>query len=173
MKRFHLCRLLRRKISMTRPEKLWKEASLFGLAALGMCFALLWLAGCSNHPQSDQQVKQQAAQTTEQVKAGAQQAAADAKIAAANAERKVNDIAAGVKQGLHGNASSGTAGAGSVDINSASVARLTTLPGISTARARRIVNNRPYAVPHDLVSKGVLTEAEYARISGQVIVGRD
>lgn len=153
---------------MAQAEKLWKERALFGLAA---SLALLWLAGCSNAPQNDQQIKQQAAQTTQQVKSGAQQAAADAKAAAANAERKVDDITSGVKEGLNSGASSNMPG--SIDINSASEARLITLPGISLARARRIVNNRPYAAPYDLVSKGVLTRAEYKRISGQIVARSD
>ena len=143
---------------MTRSEKLWKELTSFGIAALATCLALLWLSGCSNK-QSDQQVQQQAAKTTEQVKTGARQAAADAKVAAANAERKVNDIAAGVKQGLHSDSSPDSAGSNAIDINAASQARLTTLPGITPSRARRIVNNRPYAEPHELVSKGVLSSS--------------
>jgi DNA uptake protein ComE-like DNA-binding protein len=134
------------------------------------CLALLWLAGCTNKPQSDQQIKQQVAQTTEQVKAGAKRAAADAKVAAANAEREANDIAAGVKEGLHNNSSPN----GSVvDINSASESRLITLPGITASRARRIINNRPYASTHDLVSKGALTRSEYDRISGQIVARND
>ena len=152
---------------MNRPEELWKELTLFRLIALVSCLTLLSLAACSTKPQSDQEIKQQAAQTTEQVKAGAKQAAADAKVAAANAEREANDIAAGVKEGIHGNASANSSGA--VDINSASAARLATLPGISADRARRIVSNRPYASPHELVSKGVLTRAEYDQISGQIV----
>jgi DNA uptake protein ComE-like DNA-binding protein len=156
---------------MNHSERLWKELIFSSLITLVSCLALLWLAACSTKPQSDQQIKQQAAQTTEQVKAGAKQAAADAKVAAANAERKANDIAAGVKQGLHNNASPKSSG--SVDINSASQARLTALPGITAARARRIINNRPYASPHDLVSKGVLTRAEYDQISGQIVASND
>jgi DNA uptake protein ComE-like DNA-binding protein len=122
----------------------------------------LWLAGCSKQT-SDEELKQKAAQTTQQVKAGAQQAAADAKGAAANAERKVNDIAAGVKEGLKSKP-----GAGRVDINSASEDQLVDLPGITGARAQRIIRGRPYSNPHDLVSKGVLTDEQYRRISGQV-----
>jgi DNA uptake protein ComE-like DNA-binding protein len=156
---------------MNRSEKRWNELALSSVIALMSCLALLWVAGCSTQPKSDQQIKQQAAQTTEQVKAGAKQAAAEAKVAAANAEREANDVAAGVKQGLHNNASPNSSG--SVDINSASQARLTTLPGITAARARRIINNRPYASPHDLVSKGVLTRAEYDQISGQIVARND
>jgi DNA uptake protein ComE-like DNA-binding protein len=154
---------------MNRSEKLWRELTFSSLIAIVSCLALLWVAGCTTRPQSDQDIKQQAAQTTEQVKAGAKQAAADAKVAAANAERAANDIAAGVKEGLHNNSSPNR----SVDINSASEARLTALPGITAARARRIINNRPYASPHDLVSKGVLTRSEYDQISGQIVARND
>jgi DNA uptake protein ComE-like DNA-binding protein len=155
---------------MSRTRKLWKDLSLFGLMALVTGFALLWLAGCNNM-QSDQQVKRQAAQTTEQVKAGAQQAAAEAKVAAARAERDVNDIADGVKEGLDGKDSPSHGPSHEVvNINHASEARLVTLPGISPALARKIMNNRPYDSPHDLVSKGVVTEAEYERIAGRLAV---
>ena len=136
------------------------------IATLAVGAALLWLGGCNSTQQpSDEQVKQQAAQTTQQVKQGAQQAAADAKVAAANAEEKVNAIAAGVKQGLK---SDGKPGAAVVDINSASEDQLVDLPGISGERARRIVHGRPYGRPQDLVSKGILTRDQYARISGQI-----
>lgn len=153
---------------MTRTAELWRESWLGVLAALAVTLCVAWLAGCNNNgtPQSDQQLKQDAAKTTEQVKQGAQQAAADAKIAAANAERKVNDIAAGVKEGMQGNTKPSP---GTIDINSASETQLESLPGISGARAQRIVDNRPYTSPHDLVSKGIVSEAEYSRISGKIV----
>jgi hypothetical protein len=149
----------------------WKDLAIFRLTTLATCLAIFWIVGCRpGPPPSNEQVQQKAAQTTQQVKAGAQQAAADAKVAAANAVDKVNAVAAGVKQGLRRSTPS-IPGAGTVDINSDSEARLITLPGITAARARRIIDNRPYAVPHDMVSKGVLSEAEYSRISGNVIAG--
>jgi len=140
-----------------------------GWAALAMSAAMVGFTGCNNStPPSDQQLQQKAAQTTEQVKSGAQQAAADAKVAAANAERKVDDIAAGVKEGLHSDTKPSPAG-NTVDINSASADQLAALPGISGVRARHIVENRPYSSPHDLVSKGLVSEAEYGRISGEIV----
>lgn len=151
---------------MSRRGKWWEEVTIFGLIALASCLALVWLAGCGRGPKSDEQIKQQAARTTEQVKAGAKVAAAEAKVAAAEAKRRAGDIAAGVREGLHSN---NTANSGVVDINSASATRLAALPGISPARARRIIRNRPYAAPRDLVSKGVLSRAEYHRIAGQVV----
>jgi DNA uptake protein ComE-like DNA-binding protein len=156
---------------MARHDKmqirLWKELGLLGLATLAASVAVIWLSGCNSN-QSDQQLQQQAAQTTQQVKQDAQQAAANAKVAAANAERKVDDIAAGVKQGMHSDKPApGTAA--SVDINSASAARISTLPGISATRAQKIVDARPYSSPHDLVAKGLVSEAEFHRISGDIV----
>jgi DNA uptake protein ComE-like DNA-binding protein len=127
--------------------------------------ALLCLTACNSQQSSDEQLKQQAAQTTQQVKQGAKEAAADAKVAAANAERKVNDIAAGVKEGMKSN---GKPAAGVVNINSATEEQLVDLPGITGARAQRIIRGRPYDTPHDLVSKGILTDAQFGRISTQI-----
>ena len=150
---------------MRRSKWLWKELALLCVTTFISCLVFLWFAGCNNGNQkSDQQIQQQAAQATEKAKAEAQQAAAQAKVAAANATRKANAIAAGVKQGLQNKPSPG-----SININSASEADLTGLPGITPARARRIINNRPYNSPHDLVSKGVVTRAEYDQISGQIV----
>jgi DNA uptake protein ComE-like DNA-binding protein len=156
---------------MTRTAELWKRSWTCGLIALALTLCVVWLAGCNNAPQSDQQLQQKAAKTTEQVKAGAQQAAADAKVAAANAERKVDDIAAGVKEGIHSDTkpSPGANAAGTVDINAASANQLESLPGIGGTRAQRIIDNRPYSSPHDLVSKGIVSEAEYGRISGRIV----
>jgi DNA uptake protein ComE-like DNA-binding protein len=156
---------------MIHFERVLPRFSLRGCAALAAGIAFTALVACNNAPKSDQQLQQQAAQTTEQVKQGAQQAAADAKVAAANAERKVDDIAAGVKQGMQSNSkpSPGVTPSGAIDINSASSAQLTALPGISDTRAQRIVDNRPYSSPHDLVAKGLISEAEYNRISGRIV----
>lgn len=135
-----------------------------GTCAVGAM--LLLLTSCDAKQPSNEQLQQQAAQTTQQVKQGAQQAAANAKVAAANAENKVNAIAAGVKEGLK----SGNLRSGMVNINSATEEQLVELPGISGARAQRIIHGRPYGDPHDLVSKGILTREQYQRISGQVTV---
>ena len=134
------------------------------VTAVGVCTALFWVVSCNRNgsPESDRQIQQQAQQATEKAKAAAQQAAADARVAAANAEREANDVAAGVKSGLHN-------GRGAIDLNSASRSDLETLPGVTATTARRIEANRPYATPHDLVRKGVVSEAEYSRIAGDVV----
>lgn len=56
-----------------------------------------------------------------------------------------------------------------VNINHADEAGLTTLPGITPARARQIMNNRPYLSPQDMVTKGVLTKAQFARLAGHAV----
>ena len=140
------------------------EVTLRIVAALGICAALLWVASCNANGtrESDRQIRQQAQQATEQAKAAADKAAAEARVAAANAEREANDVAAGVKAGMHN-------GQGGVDLNSASRAELESLPGVTAAMARRIEANRPYETPHDLVRKGVVSEGEYDRFSGNVV----
>jgi DNA uptake protein ComE-like DNA-binding protein len=110
------------------------------LLAIALCCAALWIVACGDdHRESDQQLREQTAHATEQAKKNAQEAAADARVAAANAERKLDDIAAGVKQGLHNGKNSD----GRLDVNSASRDQLLALPGMTPARAQHIINSRP------------------------------
>ncbi|MGC2637319.1 MAG: helix-hairpin-helix domain-containing protein [Acidobacteriaceae bacterium] len=133
------------------------------LAAVAvLCTALLWMASCAG--KSDRQIQQQAQQATEQAKVEARKAEAEAKIAAANATREANDVATGVRAGLHDRN-----GAPVVNVNAASRADLEGLPGITPVTARRIEQNRPYGTPYDMVRKRVISEAEYNRISGDVV----
>jgi DNA uptake protein ComE-like DNA-binding protein len=126
------------------------------------------LVAACNPPASDQHLQEQAAQATEQAKQGSKEALADAKVAAANAERAVNDVAAGVKQGLDNKTPA--AGGGRLDLNSASEGDLASLPGISGAKARQIIEHRPYTSSHDLVKGGLLTERQFDEIAPKVTV---
>jgi len=130
-------------------------------------FLVLLFSGCNDSSQSQQneQLKQNAAKATQEAKQTAKEAADKARIAAANAEQKVNAIAAGVQEGLQNGKTSHA-----VDINSSSKEQLVALPGISPARAQHIIDQRPYASPHDLVRKGLISQAEYERISSKVTV---
>jgi DNA uptake protein ComE-like DNA-binding protein len=57
-----------------------------------------------------------------------------------------------------------------IDLNTASLRRVEELPGVTPSMARRIVEGRPYADPHDLVERGILTERELDRILDRVTV---
>ena len=135
------------------------------LLAVATILGMTVLTAC-NPPANDQRLQEQAAQATEQAKQGSKEALADARVAAKNAEQAVNDVAAGVKQGM-GNKSTPSAG---VDLNSASAADLTALPGISVRKAREIIDHRPYASSHDLVKDGLLTETQFEDIAPKVTV---
>lgn len=56
-----------------------------------------------------------------------------------------------------------------LDLNSASLEKLKALPGIGEAHAKAIVEGRPYLAKADLVSKEVLPQATYDKISNLVI----
>jgi DNA uptake protein ComE-like DNA-binding protein len=128
-----------------------------------LCAGVLWLSSCSNR--SDRQIRDQAQRATEQARVQAQKAAAEARAAAANATREANDVAQGVRQGMH----NGRPRPGPVNVNAASRADLASLPGISPATADRIAGNRPYRTPFDMVRKRVISQAEFNRISGDVV----
>jgi competence protein ComEA len=56
-----------------------------------------------------------------------------------------------------------------VDINSATKAQLSALPGIGDKYSDKIIAGRPYANKSQLVSKKIIPEATYNKISGMII----
>ena len=133
--------------------------------AIATVAGLGFLTAC-NPPASDQHLQDQAAQATEQAKQGSKRPWRTPGWAK-NAEQAVNDVAAGVKQGLD----TKTAPAGDrLDLNSASQADLESLPGISAGKARQIIEHRPYTSSHDLVKSGLLTEGQFEDIAPKVTV---
>lgn len=82
----------------------------------------------------------------------------------ATVKRDSKAVAEGIKDGLTEKKT--------VDLNRASREELASLPGIDDHKAERIVAERPYANPHQLVSRHVLLEEEYSRIQDRVTVTR-
>ena len=126
------------------------------------------LTACNNEttPQQNQEIRQQTADATRDVKKGARELAGQTKVAAANAVKGVNAMAEGVKEGSSRNGTDSTEDL--VDINSATTARLSTLPGISVSKAHDIVKGRPYDNAHALVGRGLLSQDQYDRIAGKI-----
>lgn len=129
--------------------------------------ALTTVLTACNPPASDQHLQDQAAKATEDAKQQSKQALDQARVAAANAERAVNDVAAGVKQGL--NTKTATTD-GRVDLNGASEADLAALPGISDGKAQQIINHRPYTSTHDLVKDGLISEHQFDSLAPKITV---
>src|SRR5215471_17627614 len=102
---------------------------------LPLVAGLMVLAGCTNS--SPDQIRQKTAEETAAVK------------------RDTKAVAEGLKDGLSSKRS--------IDLNKASKQDLTSLSGISAQKADRIIAERPYANTHQLVSRHVLSDEEYAQ----------
>src|SRR5579871_1877916 len=80
----------------------------------------------------------------------------------ATLKRDSKAVAEGIKDGLTDKKA--------VDLNHASRGELAALPGVDDRTADHIIAERPYANPHQLVSRHVLSEDEYSRIQDRVTV---
>lgn len=109
---------------------------------LAIALTLLAAAACNN--QTPDQIRQKTAEDT------------------ATMKQDTKAVAEGIKQGL--------ADKKSLDLNKASRDDLTTLPGIDAHKADRIIAERPYADAHQLVTRHVLSEDEYAQIHDKITV---
>lgn len=60
--------------------------------------------------------------------------------------------------------------AGLVDLNSATLAQLRALPGLSPQDARAIINNRVYVHKRDLLSKNIIPQDIFNKIESRIVV---
>jgi DNA uptake protein ComE-like DNA-binding protein len=108
------------------------------------CFVLvLFLVACTQEQRTDQ-LRERTADATAALKR-------DAKA---------------VAQGIH----EGWTRENPLNVNSATREQLQQLPGIDQARADHIIARRPYRQPADLVTRKVLSQAEYDKIKDRVKV---
>ena len=84
--------------------------------------------------------------------------------ATASLKRDTKAVAQGVKEGLSSKRS--------VDLNRATRDDIASLPGISSQKADRIIAERPYANKHQLVTRRLLSEDEYAQVQDRLVVSR-
>ena len=57
-----------------------------------------------------------------------------------------------------------------VNLNSATKEQLTKLPGITDETAGKIIGGRPFKATSELVSKSIVTQAEFDKLKGHVTV---
>jgi competence protein ComEA len=104
---------------------------------------LVALAGCTSK-QNPQDIKEQTARATEAVK------------------RDARAVAAGIREGWGRDKP--------LDLNAATKEQLLTLPGITSARADRVIAARPYDKTSDLLTRRIIPKAEYDKIADLVTV---
>ena len=77
-------------------------------------------------------------------------------------KRDAKAVAAGIREGWSRDKP--------LDVNTATREQLVTLPGLNGHLADRIIAGRPYQKPDDLVSRHILSRAEYSKIADLITV---
>jgi DNA uptake protein ComE-like DNA-binding protein len=115
------------------------------LSLISLTLVFAGITACSNKDNPDE-IRQRTAQATETMR------------------RDTKAVVEGVKEGMvHGN---------TVNINKASRGDLLSLPGMTEREADRIIADRPFADTHELVTRHVLSDAEYDKIRDRIIADR-
>ena len=84
--------------------------------------------------------------------------------ATAEAKSDAKAVADGIREGWNRNQP--------LDLNSASKEQLVSLPGMTSAEADRVIAGRPYGEPGELVTKHIVSKAEYDKIAERVTAKR-
>lgn len=115
----------------------------FSIAWCVALFAVLsTLVACTG--QNPQDLKEKTARATVEVK------------------RDAKAVAAGIREGWSRDKP--------LDVNTATREQLVTLPGLNGHLADRIIAGRPYQKPDDLLSRHILSRAEYSNIADLITV---
>ena len=132
--------------------------------ALGLVLLISMMCRCASNEtaqqrkERDDKTRDETAKATNRAKPEIQAAGHELGRVADEAAREARAFAEGVRQGwIQG-------GHHVVNLNSASESELTELPDISSVTARRIIRNRPYHEPAELITKHVVSDGQYAKI---------
>jgi competence protein ComEA len=119
---------------------------IFTIAQISLAFVACFLAvGCTQKQDPDH-LRRETASATAAVK------------------QDVKAVTEGVREGLKSD--------NRLDLNSATRSQLVDLPGMTKERADRIIATRPFGSTNELVSRQILSDAEYDRIKDRVRVGK-
>lgn len=143
---------------MSRMPRVLSLCCLFALAGSVSCNST------SNRDQRerDEKTREEVAKATERIKPELKEAGKELGQAARQAAEDAKAAADGVKEGWNRDH------AHPLNLNSASESELITLPGISRTDAEKIIRGRPYHNKRELVSRGILSDADYTRIRDDV-----
>lgn len=80
----------------------------------------------------------------------------------ADLKRDAKQAAAGVREGWNRDKAA-------VDLNKASKDDLLSLPGMTTEKADKVIATRPFSSPDQLVTRRILTQAQYDQLKTKVV----
>jgi len=116
---------------------------LIGVKIFAIILLPLFFTACTQKQPNPDEIREKTADATAQLKS-------DTKA-----------VVEGVREGLTRDKT--------VNLNTATEDQLITLPGVTHARATRVIAGRPYDDPRDVVTKHILSEEEYKRIKDRVV----
>ena len=149
------------------PTRMWRGLPLIvamGMSAIGCGYLQSNNQTEEQKRENEQKTRDEVAKATERAKPELEKAGRDLKEAAKTAAEQAHAAAQGVKEGWE------KSGSRKVDLNSATESELANVPGITRRDARKIVAQRPFSSPRELVDKRIISEERYAEIQNQITV---
>jgi DNA uptake protein ComE-like DNA-binding protein len=136
---------------------------------IAFCAAIIAASGCANETEQqrrdrEEKMRQDAAAATEKAKPALEAAGKEVNKIADRAAEDARAAAQGVKEGWKDNHEA------LVNLNTASPADIAGLPGMTGHDARAVAAHRPYADKHELVTRHVVSQAEFDQISDLITV---